>query len=130
MRKFSLLITAIAFIGLNFTSCKKDKPSYKEADLVVYGTIYTVDDAAPKADALAVKDGKFVYVGDEDGAKAYVGAKTTVVNHRGKGMVTPAFTDGHAHYLMSNGMTVMGSLQFKFDTTPLELMLEAAKAYE
>ena len=130
MRKFCLLALAIATIGLSLTSCKKDKPAADMADLVVYGTVYTVDDAAPQANAFAVKDGKFVYVGGENGAKAYVGAKTTVVDHRGKGMVTPAFTDGHSHYMMSYGMTAMGSLQFEFTTTPYELLEQAAAAYE
>lgn len=82
------------------------------------------------ANAFAVKDGKFVYVGNEDGAKAYVGKKTTVVDHRGKGMVTPAFTDGHAHYLMANGMTAMGSLQFNMNTKPKELLEQVAQAYQ
>lgn len=130
MRKFFLFITAVAVIGLNLTSCKKDKPGYAEADLVVYGTVYTVNDAAPQANAFAVKDGKFVYVGGEDGVKTFMGPHTAVVDHRGKGMVTPAFTDGHSHYMMSYGMTAMGSLQFKFTTTPLELLYEAAAAYQ
>lgn len=109
--------------------CKQNEPTYPEADLVVYGTIYTVEDAAPEANAFAVKNGKFVYVGNEDSVKTHIGPHTTVVDHRGKGMVTPAFTDGHAHYLMSNGMTVMGSLQFGMKTTPSELLTQTAAAY-
>ncbi|MBP9998522.1 MAG: amidohydrolase [Bacteroidales bacterium] len=130
MRKIFSFIVAIAVMGLNIMSCKKNDPISDEADLVVYGTVYTVDDSSPEAKAFAVKDGKFVYVGGEDGAKSYVGAKTTVVDHRGKGMVTPAFTDGHSHYMMSYGMTAMGSLQFEFTTTPLELLQLAADAYQ
>lgn len=127
MRKLLLLITAITVIGLNLTSCKKNEPAYKEADLVVYGTIYTVDDAAPQATAFAVKGGKFVYVGDEDGVKAQMGPHTVVVDHRGKGMVTPGFTDGHSHYLMANGMKAMESMNFDFFDTPAK-MLEDLKA--
>lgn len=131
MRKFCLFIVAIAVIGLKFASCEKGGGStYSEADLVVYGTIYTVNDAAPEAKAFAVKDGKFVYVGGEDGVKEYMGPKTVVVDHRGKGMVTPAFTDGHAHYLMSNGMTAMGSLHFDMMATPQEVLEAVDKEYK
>lgn len=129
MRKLYISILAIAVVGLNIISCKKDKPSSEEADFLVYGSIYTVDDAAPQADAFAVKDGKFVYVGSVDGAKAYKGTRTIVIDHRDKGMVTPAFTDAHAHYLMSCGMTAMGSLKFDMFTTPLELLEQVDKAY-
>lgn len=95
MRKLCMLIMAIALVGLTFISCdKKDKPGSDKADFIVYGTIYTVDDSAPQAKAFAVKDGKFVYVCDEGGVKAYKGSKTLVLDYRGKGMVAPAFTDG------------------------------------
>ena len=36
-----------------------------KANKVIYGNIYTVDKKKPKAAALAISDGKFVYVGDE-----------------------------------------------------------------
>ena len=71
------------------------------ADTVVYGTIRTAETGNPVAEALAVKDGRFVYVGDRSGAAAFVkDGVTRVVDHRGKGMVMPACTDGHAHYLL------------------------------
>ncbi|MCQ2335287.1 MAG: amidohydrolase [Paludibacteraceae bacterium] len=123
---YPLLLAVVLLAGCK----KKNEPNSPAADLVVYGTIYTVEDAAPEASAMAVKDGKFVYVGDEDGAKAYVGEKTTVVDHRGKGMVAPAFTEGHAHYLMANGMKAMGSLQFDMFDTPYELLEKVAEAYQ
>ena len=37
------------------------------ADTVVYGTIRTAETEKPVAEALAIKDGKFVYVGDKAG---------------------------------------------------------------
>ena len=42
------------------------------ADTVVYGTIRTAEAEKPVAEALAIKDGKFVYVGDAAGAAAFV----------------------------------------------------------
>ena len=42
------------------------------ADTVVYGKIYTSNADQEYAEAFAVKDGKYIYVGGEDGAKAYI----------------------------------------------------------
>lgn len=49
------------------------KESKKKADKIIYGNIYTVDKKQPRAEAVAIKDGKFIYVGDEAGAKEYIG---------------------------------------------------------
>ena len=44
------------------------------ADLVVTGArIYTVDSRHSFAQALAVRDGRFIYVGSNSGVKAYIG---------------------------------------------------------
>ncbi len=66
------------------------------ADTVVYGNFYTVDAKNPKAQAAAIADGKFIYVGDADGAKAFVGAGTQE-EHFDDGLILPGFVDGHAH---------------------------------
>ena len=51
----------------------------QEADRVyLNGTIYTVDEEFSTATAIAVKDGKFIYVGDDAGVQAYIGPLTFV----------------------------------------------------
>ncbi len=60
------------------------------------GVVYTVDASHSVAQAVAVKDGRIVYVGDDAGAQAYVGAGTTSVDLGGK-FVMPGFIDSHAH---------------------------------
>lgn len=100
-----------------------------QADMVVYGAIYTAEDAMPQAAAFAVKDGKYIYVGDEDGAKAYVSEETKVIDLRGKGMVTPGFGDCHAHYLMAAAMGTMGCLMVNPEFRPAEFLKEVAGAY-
>lgn len=75
--------------------------SDRTADTVVYGTIRTAEEDNPLVEAIAVKDGKYIYAGDKAGAAKYIKEGfTNVIDHTGKGMVTPSFTDGHAHYLM------------------------------
>ena len=105
-----------------------DNPRY--ADTVVYGTIRTAEAKAPVAGALAVKGGKYVYVGDEAGAAAYVkDGVTEVVDHRGKGMVMPGCTDGHSHYVMKFGLENMkGGILFDLNDDKAKVLerVEAA----
>ena len=45
-----------------------------KADRIIKNAIiFTADKEKPLASALVVKDGKFIYVGDEDGLSAYDG---------------------------------------------------------
>ena len=64
MRKSIILL---ALVLLVMTGCKQEF-----ADTVVYGTIRTAEEECPEAEALAVKDGRYVYVGDEAGVAAYI----------------------------------------------------------
>src|SRR4051812_40843373 len=69
------------------------------ADLIVTGArIYTVDDARPVADAMAVRGRRVVFVGSERGALALKGASTRVLELPGRTIV-PGITDAHGHLL-------------------------------
>lgn len=65
---------------------------------VVYtnGNVYTVDQEFSKATAFAVKDGRFLYVGDDKGARAYVGSQTPVIDLCGK-TALPGLIESHMH---------------------------------
>ncbi|HYV97447.1 MAG TPA: amidohydrolase family protein, partial [Gemmatimonadaceae bacterium] len=81
------------------------------ADLIVTGgRVYTADSAHKTADAIAVKAGRIVYVGDKKGAMAYKGATTTVEDVAGA-TVIPGMTDAHAHVvnLGLRGIDLMGT---------------------
>ena len=75
------------------------------ADLILKnGAIYTVDVARSWAQAVVVRDGRIVYVGDDAGSDAFAGSGTKVVDLEGK-MVLPGFVDGHNHaYLMAESL--------------------------
>src|SRR5687768_9491606 len=69
------------------------------ADLIVTNArIYTVDDARPHAQAMAVRDGRVAFVGDSPGALALRGPATRVVDLAGR-TVIPGMVDAHAHLL-------------------------------
>lgn len=75
------------------------------ADLIVTGaTIHTVDDAFPSAQAFAVRDGRFVFVGDATGAMRLRGPRTAVLDLPGT-TVLPGLIDAHLH-LTSIGMAL------------------------
>jgi predicted amidohydrolase YtcJ len=70
----------------------------KEADSVYFnGKIYTVDEDFSIAEAIVIKDGKFVFVGDNEKAIEYIGKKTEVTDLRGA-TVLPGLIDSHLHY--------------------------------
>ena len=69
------------------------------ADLIVTNArIYTVDEAHPRARALAVKDGKFLFAGSEREVMALRGPNTTMVDAAGHTII-PGMVDAHAHLL-------------------------------
>ena len=80
------------------------------ADLVVFGKIFT-SEGGPLAEAFAVKDGKFIYVGDRKGAQAFVEeGRTEVLDHTGKGLVMPSCGNGHAHYSTGFAIGAVGTI--------------------
>ena len=91
-----IIFAVLIFLSVFALGCSFDK----SADLVVYGNIYTAEDSNDSmAEAFAVKDGKYVYVGDKEGAKEYIKeGKTEVIDKSNEGMVMPGATEGHSHY--------------------------------
>ncbi len=70
-------------------------------DLIgVNGNIITVDSYQPRAQAVAIRDGSFVAVGDNDDIKALSGPGTRVLDFGWK-TVVPGFIDAHIHVLSS-----------------------------
>ncbi|MCQ2180628.1 MAG: amidohydrolase family protein [Bacteroidales bacterium] len=111
--KYNLQLIAAAMtvvVGAGvFAGCKKaeDQDTSGPADLVVYGNIYTaVNDII--VEAFAVRDGKFVYVGDKAGAAAFIKEGTSrIVNFSGNELVIPGCTEGHGHFIGVEGVATM-----------------------
>ncbi|MAG69518.1 MAG: amidohydrolase [Vicinamibacterales bacterium] len=64
--------------------------------VLVNGRVFTIDDALPRAEAFAVKHGRFVAVGSNDDIRNIVGGDTEIIDAEGR-TVTPGFIDAHAH---------------------------------
>lgn len=120
--KRRIIYSAMASIIL-MTACTN-----KVADTVVYGTIHTAEDDNPVVEAIAIKDGKYIYVGDKAGVAEFIKEGVTeIVDHTGKGMVMPGCTEGHAHYLMGNAIACMGGLPISHETDNVTSTLEKLK---
>lgn len=85
----------LALLGVFIVSCsEKDK---QDADLILTNaTIYTVDKTFSKAEAFAVKDGKFIAVGTSKDINAKYSAEKNI-DGKGK-IIYPGFIDAHCHF--------------------------------
>jgi predicted amidohydrolase YtcJ len=80
-----------------FSAGAQTPPTAAAADLIVTnGRIYTVDPSRPFVDAMAVRDGRIVFVGPARLAESYKGSATRVVDLDGR-TVIPGMIDAHAH---------------------------------
>lgn len=87
LRAFFFALLALPF------ACAAQEP----AEVVfVGGNIYTGNEQQPKAEAIAVKGDRVVFVGTTDKAQAYQGEKTRTVDLKGA-TVVPGLTDAHCH---------------------------------
>ena len=78
-------------------ACLFAQPTPAET-VFLHGGVYTVDAARSWTTAVAVQQGRIVYVGTDEGASAWIGKNTRVVDLTGK-MLLPGFHDSHIHLI-------------------------------
>lgn len=88
------MLRAILFALLALPlACSAQEP----ADVVFLGgNVYTGNEKQPKAEAIAVKGDRVVFVGATDKAQSYTGERTRTVDLEGA-TVVPGLTDAHCH---------------------------------
>jgi predicted amidohydrolase YtcJ len=88
----------IAFLLIVVALCPAGATSQAQtADTIFFnGNIYTVNDRAPRAQAVAARGGKIIYVGTDREAMRLKGESTRVVDLKGN-TVVPGLTDSHYH---------------------------------
>lgn len=88
----------ILFLSLLFCTLFQFGFAQPKADLIlVNGVIWTVDDKNPTAQAVAIKDGKFIAVGKTTDILKLRGKETQVIDLRQR-FVMPGFNDNHVHF--------------------------------
>ena len=124
--KLSLLVVLAALVTGCKSSAIEQTVTEEKADLVlVNGEIYTVESAQPWVEAVAIKDGAYLYAGDANGARQYQGKYTQVIDLKGK-MAMPGINDAHQHPEMG-GLKMLYQCVFPFTATPDEIVATVAR---
>jgi len=89
--------TAAALAAAARTAIARQLADPRSADLaVINARVYTLDPAAPRAEALAVRDGRIIAAGTNDAIRTLIGPGTEVFDAKGM-TVLPGFIDCHTH---------------------------------
>ena len=107
---------AITLLTLAVFGCSQREPAVDPADIVfVNGVVYTANAGRVVATSLAVAGERIVYVGGDEGAQAYVGKESEVVDLAGQ-MLLPGLHDMHIHPM---GIVDIGECDM--DSEPMNL---------
>lgn len=89
------------------------------------GTIHTMDDAGTVAEAMVVRDGEIIYVGDDEGMRAYEDHDVAWIDLSGKA-VFPGFHDAHTHLIMGGTDLLYVDL---FEATTIAALVETVETW-
>ena len=87
------LFVSFALVSCSGPASKRSDP----ADAIYFGgDIITVSDADPEAEAIAIKDGRILFVGSKAKAMELQGDSTAMHDLQGRTLI-PGFVDAHSH---------------------------------
>ncbi|MDA2935108.1 amidohydrolase family protein [Acidobacteria bacterium AH-259-D05] len=122
---FLLLVGFLSVVGTVRAQSAQSLPSevIAYADLVLHnGKILTVDEKFTIVQAVAIRDGKFLAVGESDRILAMAGPQTRRIDLQGRSVV-PGFIDTHLHSAFTGNIAkagLVGRLEFKSVASGLE----------
>ena len=122
---------AVVFLGMAFSAgCSEDKSS---ADTIYLGgEILTMDGDQPSyVEAVAVRDGRILFVGTKARALERKGAGTDIVDLAGKAML-PGFIDPHGHFMSAVRMVEQVNVASPpmGEVTDIPSIIEQLKAFQ
>jgi predicted amidohydrolase YtcJ len=116
MRRIGL-VGAVGMVALVGAPAAGAAAGPRPADTVLrHGFVYTVDANDSVRQAIAVRQGKIVYVGSNRGVRRFIGPRTAVRDLGGR-MIMPGLHDGHMHPLGGGA----GLLKCSLDYEPLTI---------
>jgi len=98
--------TTLTVIVLLMVSACGSRPSAPDELVLTNGRVYTLDEATPWAEAIAIRGDRIVAVGTNAEARAAVGASATTIDLNGA-FTLPGFNDAHVH-IDSTGALLLG----------------------
>jgi len=106
MKKMLLRVS----LSLTLTLSGISANAQEKADTIYSGgPILTIDDKQPFVEAVAVRDGRILAVGETDSVLAHRGDSTEVFDLAGRTMV-PGFVDSHGHMVMGGLQALSANL--------------------
>jgi predicted amidohydrolase YtcJ len=115
--KLSIAIVTIC-LTLFMSVAQTNAASLAPDLVIVNASIHTVDEAQPRAEAVAISGNRIVAVGSTAEIQALTGPKTRVVDAAGKN-VFPGFNDAHVHFL--SGGYSLSSVDLRDAKSPEEM---------
>jgi predicted amidohydrolase YtcJ len=115
-----------AVLLLTVASGQAAEPASARADRVyLNGIIFTADAGNSSATALAIRDGRILYVGSDAALARYIGPATVKVDLKGR-FLMPGLIDGHMHPLEAGTTLLKCSLNYAALTvTEMQQRVEA-----
>lgn len=131
MNRFALIVLILSIFLLAMTGCTADGAGTASADaadlVLVNGKIVTVDDKDTEVQAIAVKDGKVVALGNDADIKKLAGPDTEVIDLEGK-LAIPGFNEGHGHFMgIGNAKMILDLTKPKNFDEIVAMVADAAK---
>jgi predicted amidohydrolase YtcJ len=112
MTRFTLIPLLIA--SLLLVPCFAEAPAER---VFRNGKIYTADPHGTLVQAIAIRDGRIVYVGTNEGVALFIAASTNVTDLQGR-FLMPGLIDGHMHPLEGGLVLRKCSLNYEPLTVP------------
>jgi predicted amidohydrolase YtcJ len=89
-------VKASVLVGVTLLAMVANAGAASPDLLIRGGPIHTGVDSRPLAEAVAVRAGRIVYVGDAEGSQTEIGPATRIIELKGAALFA-GFTDSHAH---------------------------------
>jgi predicted amidohydrolase YtcJ len=115
-KAYPALALLSAALVLFLAGCPAGRPAAET--VITNARIYTVNAARPWAEAAAVKDGRFLFIGAAKEAKRYQSNNTKVIDAGGR-FVLPGFMDSHVHFV--SGSASLGRVDLSGTKTVQEI---------
>jgi predicted amidohydrolase YtcJ len=103
------LALALSLGGVHRVSAMQPAPAPTADAIYSGGPIITMNDSAPRAEAVAIKDGKIIAVGTKAQVEKYKAAGTKAIDLAGKTLL-PGFIDGHGHVSLTGVQAASANL--------------------
>jgi predicted amidohydrolase YtcJ len=104
------MIRSLNLAAAAFALAAGAAPAQEAADTIYSGgAILTMADSAPRAEAVAVRDGRILAVGPAAAVMAHQGAGTRMVDLDGRTLL-PGFVDAHGHVLQVGVQALVANL--------------------